>query len=84
MPSKVFRAIEEKPLGNSERNQLLKIVLGLALATYNHDPKAKRTDTATQVVSDLGRFGITINDDTVRKYLKEAEGSVTYTMPTKA
>ena len=71
----------EKPLGTSERNQLLKMVIGMAMDSYGHDPKALKSNAANQIADDLSKYGIKITDDTVRKYLKEAANTVTYTMP---
>jgi hypothetical protein len=61
-----------KPLGNRERETLLKLVIGMAIGAYGHNPAAKKTDTVTQIVDDLARAGAPLSDETVRKYLKEA------------
>ncbi len=74
---------QEKILGTTERNQLLKMVLGMAINTYRYDPAAKRNEATKQIVDDLSKIGISIDDGTVLKYLKEAATSVSYTMPSK-
>lgn len=61
-----------KPLGNRERETLLKLVIGMAIGAYGHNPAAKKTDTVSQIVDDLARTGTPLSDETVRKYLKEA------------
>lgn len=61
-----------KPLGNRERETLLKLVIGMAIGAYGHNPAAKKTDTVSQIVDDLARAGAPLSDETVRKYLKEA------------
>lgn len=71
----------EKPLGTNERNQLLKMVFGMAIDSYGYDPLAKKSEATKQIVDDLAKLGIGIDPDTVRKYLKEAANTVTYEMP---
>lgn len=71
----------EKPLGTSERNQLLKMVLGMAIDSYGYDPVAKKNEATKQIADDLAKLAIGIDPDTVRKYLKEAANTVTYEMP---
>lgn len=71
----------DKPLGTTERNQLLKMVIGMAIDSYGYDPLAKKNDATKQIADDLAKIGISIDTDTVRKYLKEAANTVTYEMP---
>ena len=71
----------DKPLGTSERNQLLKMVLGMAIDSYRYDPVAKKSEATKQIADDLAKLGIGIDPDTVRKYLKEAVNTVTFVMP---
>jgi hypothetical protein len=61
-----------KGLGTRERETLLKLVGGMAVAAYKHEPHATRTTTASAIVQDLDTVGISIDEDTVRKWLKEA------------
>jgi len=63
-------------LGTTERNTLLKLVIGLAIRGYGYDPKAGRSTAPTEIASDLEGLGISVSDDTVRKWLKEAEKTV--------
>lgn len=62
----------EDDLKTSERNSLLKIILGMALQQYSFDPDAARSSTVPQILEDLAASGIKIGEDTVRKYLREA------------
>lgn len=62
----------EKPVSTTERNTLLKLVIGMAVEGYKYDPKASKSTTPKEIADDLAGLGITITDDTVRKYLKEA------------
>jgi len=59
-------------LGTLERSSLLKIILGMAMASYEHDPRATRTRTVSGMLQDFDTLGIAIGDDTIRKYLHEA------------
>ena len=61
-----------KGLRTRERETLLKLLVGMAVATYKHDPTATRTSTAAAISQDLHSLGISIDEDTVRKWLKEA------------
>lgn len=62
--------------GNSlktrERESLLKLVIGMAIKGYAHDPAKGRTNTASEIAGDLLMLGIPLSDDTIRAYLQEA------------
>jgi hypothetical protein len=64
------------PIATTERNTLLKLVIGMAIKGYRHDPKASRSATTKEIADDLAALGMTISDDTVRKYLKQAADTV--------
>ncbi len=66
----------EKPLGNRERETLLKLVIGMAIKGYSHDPAALKSTAPKEITDDLAALGISIDTDTVRKYLKEAANTV--------
>ena len=55
-----------------ERESLLKLVIGMAIAGYRYDPKASRGPVTSEIVNDLEKLGIPLDADTVRKYLREA------------
>lgn len=61
-----------KILSTTERNSLLKLVIGMAMAGYRYDPKASKNPSVREIADDLQRLGISITDDTVRKWLQEA------------
>jgi hypothetical protein len=65
-------AATDKPLGVRERESLLKLVIGMAVAGYGYDPKASRSDRVSEIASDLEKAGVALDVDTVRKYLREA------------
>jgi hypothetical protein len=56
-----------------ERNNLLKLVIGMAVGGYGYDHQAAKSSIPKQISDDLlGHTGLALSDDTVRKYLKEA------------
>lgn len=57
-----------------KRNQesLLKLVAGMAVGGYRFDPKAVRSKTANEITDDLLRLGISLDQDTVLKWLRLA------------
>lgn len=61
-----------KALGTRERETMLKIIICMAVKGYVFDPKAARSDRINEIVGDIGKCGLSISDDTVRRYLKEA------------
>ena len=67
---------EEKPLGTTERDTLLKLVIGMAVDGYGHDPAAAKSNVPKEVADILVKLGMSVSDDTVRKYLKQAADTV--------
>lgn len=61
-----------KRIGARERDSLLKLVIGMAVAAYAYDPKAARSDRPPEIAGDLERAGVPLDVDTVRKWLREA------------
>ena len=61
-----------KPLNPKERESLLKLVIGMAIKGYSYDPNMSRSPTAKKIADDLSEIGLSIDEDTVRKWLKEA------------
>lgn len=59
-------------LGTRERETLLKLLIGMAIAGYKYSPEEGRSHAPAEIASDLQRLGIAVSDDTVRKWLKEA------------
>ncbi|MDZ7655710.1 MAG: hypothetical protein U0997_07170 [Sulfurimicrobium sp.] len=65
-------------LSTRERNTLLKIIIGMAVCGYRYDPNDKKPSEITgekagSIHADLGKLGISVDVDTIRKYLKEAK-----------
>jgi hypothetical protein len=66
----------DKPLTTTERNSMLKMILGMAIVRYKYDPKVLKNDATNKITNDLVSLGLEITDDTVRKYLKRATNEV--------
>jgi hypothetical protein len=74
---KPFKSNTVDDLPESERNTMLKLIIGMAIDAYGYDPESTRNNlTGTNknsLSAKLARKGITITDDTIRKYLTEAK-----------
>src|SRR5262249_32211037 len=62
----------EKPLSTKERETRLTMVISLAIGGYGYDPSAKRSDKPTEIADDIARHGLSLDADTIRKWLKKA------------
>lgn len=69
-------AHDDEQLGTRERETLLRILIGMAVEAYRHDPMAARGSVPAEIAADLAKHGLSVTDDTVRKYLKEAAATV--------
>jgi len=67
-----FSDQSEKPISTTERNSLMRMVIGMAIKGYGYDVQAAKSAIPKQIEDDLAELGIAISDDTVRKYLREA------------
>jgi len=56
----------------------------VARGPYGYDPDAPRNDAPRLIADALAREGITLTDETVRKYLKEAATTVLSKKPQKS
>lgn len=55
-----------------QRETLLRVLVGIALEQYGYDPKKARNSAPKQISDDLALHGLSVSDDTIRKYLNEA------------
>jgi hypothetical protein len=65
-------AHEDKPLWISERDSLLKLVIGMAVQGYSYNPEARKSSIVAEIKSDIEQLGLALDDDTIRSYLKQA------------
>lgn len=73
-------AVDEKPSkppATAERETMLKLIIGMAVDAYGYDPDATRNkatgDKQGSIKAALEMKGISIDADTIRKYLNEAK-----------
>ncbi|MGE5539630.1 MAG: hypothetical protein ACM30I_13505 [Gemmatimonas sp.] len=67
---------DSAPLEGKALTTALKLILGMALAAYNYDPKSGRSGVPKEVSDDLQRHGISVSDDTVRQWLTRAADEI--------
>lgn len=76
--------VEEKSTKNktstidaTERHTMLKLIIGMAMDAYRYDPTASRNSATGEkngsIKAVLELKGISIDADTIRKYLDEAK-----------
>lgn len=70
-----------KPLGQRERESMLRLIIGMAIEGYAYELSASRTTTAKEISDDLQKLGIGLDEDTVRKYLQEGRNLVPRDQP---
>ncbi|GEM_PF-4970756 len=56
----------------SERKSLLKMILGMAVGGYTYNPDQKKSNVPKEIADDVAKVDMSIDPDTVRKWLKEA------------
>ena len=61
----------DKDLKQRERTSLLKLIVGMAIGGYAYDPHAKRSEAVPDIRNDLERVGLPLDEQTIRRYLKE-------------
>ena len=61
----------------TERQTMLKLIIGMAMDGYSYEPKKPRSDLTgnsnNSLSAKLALKGISISDDTIRKYFNEAK-----------
>lgn len=62
---------EGETIGTRQRESLLKLIIGMAVGGYGYDPRSLRSPIPAQIATDLEIRGLSLSDDTIRKYLRE-------------
>ena len=70
-------------LSTKERGSLLKLIIGMAIDGYGYVPTDLKSAIPKEISDILASHAMTISDDTVRKYLKEAVETVLPQKPPK-
>lgn len=72
--SQLEKAIADSAINTNgsvrERDTLLKLFIGMAVEQYAYDPKPSRSPVAAQIAGDVASTGLSVDEDTIRKYLK--------------
>ena len=55
---------------------MLKIIIAMAINGYGYDPLSSKSEIPTELEGDISSLGMSVSDDTIRKYLKEAVAKV--------
>jgi hypothetical protein len=58
-------------VGTRERDSMLTLIIAMAVKGYGFNPAAKRSDSIKDIVSDIEKCGLSLSDDTVRRYLRD-------------
>ena len=66
------RQVSAKPMTSQERDTLLKLIAAMSCEQYGYDPRQERSTVPSKVREDLELVGISMDDKTIRKWLKEA------------
>ena len=63
----------ERPSWLRERDSLLKLVIGMAITKYGYVTTAHKNAAIPKIATDLKVLGISLDEDTVRRYLNEGK-----------
>ena len=67
----------EKPFLETERNTMLKLILGMAIDAYGYEPEKTKNsltgDNKNGLSEKLRTRGFSISNETIRKYLIQAK-----------
>ena len=60
-------------VSTKERNSMLAIIIAMAVRGYTYNPEASKNNAVADIASDMHELGMKMDDDTIRRYLKEAK-----------
>jgi hypothetical protein len=66
-------ASPSKPQSTVERDNMLKVIWSIAAENYGHRPDLKRSTAVADIRRALNLQGLDLSDDTIRRYLTNAE-----------
>jgi hypothetical protein len=72
LASKSDRPLPEKPQSSREREGMLKVIYAMAVGGYGYVPTAGRSKLVPEILKDLELQGLSLSDDTVRRYITAA------------
>ena len=68
--------LDPEELETRPRKTLLRLVLGMAMHKYHFDTELLKQSVATNISAGLGNVGLSVKEDTIRKWLKIAQAEV--------
>jgi hypothetical protein len=66
------KSTHPEALGGKERESLLKLIAAMAIKGYCYNPTARRNDATADIAHDLALLGISLDRDTILKWLRES------------
>jgi hypothetical protein len=64
------KTAERPSLLSKEKESLLKLVIAMAIRGYGYDPRAKRSETTSEILGDIVECGLSLDAGTVKKWLE--------------
>jgi hypothetical protein len=61
-----------RALGIRERESMMAIIAAMAIRGYSYDPAAKKNTATKDIADDIALIGLSLDVDTVRKYVSDA------------
>jgi hypothetical protein len=65
-------ASSRETLNSKERRSAQRLILGMAMRKYGYKPNSMRNDVAKLIYSDLNGLELKLDEDTIRKWLRES------------
>jgi hypothetical protein len=72
LAAKSESVVPEKQQSPREREGMLKVIYAMAVEGYGYEPSSRRSNLVPEIIRDLELQGLSLSDDTVRRYIKEA------------
>jgi hypothetical protein len=72
LAAKSESAASEKAQSPRERENMLKVIYAMAVGGYGFSPSKERSTLVPDIMKDLELAGLSLSDDTVRRYIKAA------------
>lgn len=64
------KSAERPSLLSKEKESLLTLVIAMAIRGYGYDPRAKRSETTSEILGDIAECGLSLDAGTVKKWLE--------------
>jgi len=71
-PKAIVKKESEKNISLQERETLLKLIAAMSCEQYGFDPEKSRNPATSSILHDIETVGLTMDSNTIRKWLKEA------------